>query len=130
MTARMEAQMVRVASIYAVLDKSHSITSVHLQAAKAVIDYCDRSVRHIFSTTTGNPIADTILKALQTEPGLSRTAISAMGARHWKKHEIDEAIAILVDDHNVLETDISTSGRPKKYITLKREKSVISEISH
>jgi len=125
----MEAQMVRVASIYAVLDKSHTITPAHLQAAKAVIDYCDRSVRYIFSTTTGNPIADTILKALQTEPGLSRTAISAMGARHWTKYQIDEAVNLLVEEHDVIETDISTSGRPKKYITLIREKSVICEIS-
>jgi len=109
--------MVRVASIYAVLDKSHTITPVHLQAAKAVIDYCDRSVRHFFSTTTGNPIADTILKALQTEPGLSRTGISAMGARHWTKYQIDEAVNLLIEEHEVLETDISTSGRPKKYIT-------------
>jgi hypothetical protein len=128
MTARMEAQMVRVASVYAVLDKSHTITPVHLQAAKAVIDYCDRSVRHIFSTTTGNPIADTILKALQTEPGFSRTAISAMGARHWTKYQTDEAVNLLVEDYSVIETDISTTGRSKKYITLLREKSVISEI--
>lgn len=125
MTARMEAQMVRVACIYAVLDKSHIITTNHLQAAKAVIDYCDRSVRHIFATATGNAIADTILRTLQTERGLSRTAIGLMGAGHWKKYQIDEAVAILVEEHSVIEVDISTGGRPKKYLTLGKEEGCI-----
>jgi hypothetical protein len=125
MTARMEAQLVRVASLYAVLDKSKTINTDHLKAAKAVIDYCTRSVRHIFASLTGNPIADQILKALEDAPGLSRTAIRNMGARHWTKAQIDEAVYLLVDEHGVLETDVSTGGRPKKHIFLPAKKGHI-----
>lgn len=121
MTARMEAQLIRVACIYAVLDKSHTITTDHLQAANAVIDYCDRSVRHIFVSATGNSIADAILSALQAEPGIDRTTIGLMGAGHWKKYQLDEAIAILVDEHGVLEVEIPTAGRPKKILTLDKQ---------
>lgn len=120
MTARMEAQLVRVACIYAVLDKSPVINTDHLRAARSVIDYCARSVSHIFATATGNTIADTLLAALGEE-ALSRTAIRNMGARHWKKFEIDEALNLLIDDHGVIETVTATSGRSAKHYHLPRE---------
>ena len=130
MTARMEAQLVRVACIYAVMDKSPVITTDHLKAAKSVIDYCTQSVSHIFATATGSPIADTILNALQTDysHGLSRTAISAMGARHWKKFEIDEAIAVLMTDHNVMEFDVAGAGRSKKQYRIKPPLELVDDI--
>ena len=130
MTARMEAQMVRVACLYAVLDKSRTINTDHLKAARAVIDYCTQSVRHIFATATGNSIADTILNALQTEcsHGLSRTSISAMGARHWKKFEIDEAIDVLMKDHNVMSVDIATDGRSKKHYRIRPALKVVDGV--
>src|SRR5262249_10290624 len=42
-TARAEAQVIRLALIYALLDKSADIDIAHLQAALAVWEYCEAS---------------------------------------------------------------------------------------
>ena len=62
---RGEAQVVRLALIYALLDKSYQIEPVHLRAARAVWDYSEASVRYIFGASLGDEVADTILEALR-----------------------------------------------------------------
>jgi len=47
-TSRGEAQVVRLALIFSVLDCSEHITVDHLKAAKAVWDYCEQSATYIF----------------------------------------------------------------------------------
>src|ERR1051326_7024604 len=48
MLARSEPQMIRIAMLYALLDRSQLVRRVHLEAAKAVCDYTEASVRYIF----------------------------------------------------------------------------------
>lgn len=48
-TSRAEAQVLRLALIFALLDCSEKIDSAHLRAALDVLDYCLRSVEHIFA---------------------------------------------------------------------------------
>jgi hypothetical protein len=62
---RGEAQVVRLALIYALLDKSYQIEPVHLRAARAVWDYSEASVQYIFGASLGDDVADTILTALR-----------------------------------------------------------------
>lgn len=100
LTARSEAQTLRLAMLYALLDKSAVITSEHLLAAEAVWRYCDKSVRNIFGTITGDRVADKIKAAIDLHGELSRTAIRDLGNRHWKTAEIDTAINLLVEDYN------------------------------
>jgi hypothetical protein len=64
-TARAEAQVMRLSAIYALLDCSTKIKVEHHRAALALWNYCDRSAQWIFSTTTGNSRADRILRALR-----------------------------------------------------------------
>ena len=64
-TARAEAQVLRLSAIYALLDCSTKIKVEHHRAALAVWNYCDRSAQWIFSTTTGSGRADRILRALR-----------------------------------------------------------------
>lgn len=84
LTARAEAQVVRLAMNYALWDGSALIGPAHLMAATAVWTYCEASVRYIFGDKIGNPIADTILAALRTAhpEGLSRTDIRDLFARN------------------------------------------------
>ncbi len=63
--ARGEAQVRRIACLYAVLDRSPVVRKEHLDAALALWDYCERSVRCIFSRSTGNPDADRVLEHLR-----------------------------------------------------------------
>jgi tetratricopeptide (TPR) repeat protein len=48
-TSRAEAQVMRVACIYALLDRSEAVTRDHLNAALAVWQYCAASARYIFN---------------------------------------------------------------------------------
>lgn len=113
MTARNEAQMARIAMLYALLNKSHVIQYEHLMAAKAVVNYCHRSVQYIFSSVTGNPIADAILQAIEMHGRVTRNMIVNLGARHWKKAQIDEAIGLLTDEYGVITVNEQTGGRTR-----------------
>ena len=76
-TARAEAQVLRLSVIYALLDCSTTVCPEHLQAALALWSYCERSAHWIFVTATGDPNADKILAALRSagDKGLTRTEI-------------------------------------------------------
>ena len=56
MTARSEAQVMRLACIYALLGCSDVIRVEHLQAALAVWTYCEDSVRFVFGDVLGDPV--------------------------------------------------------------------------
>jgi len=75
-TARAAAQVTRLQCIYAPLDGSSIINVQHLKAALAVWRYVEESVRYIFGSALGNPIADRLLDALRaSSTGLTRTKI-------------------------------------------------------
>src|SRR5262249_52167839 len=81
--ARAEAQTLRLACLYAVLDESIEIHTEHLSAAIALWEYCEASADFIFADRMGDPDADAILGALRTSPdGLSRTDISNLFGRN------------------------------------------------
>ena len=97
-TARAEAQVIRIALIYAVLDKSDVIELPHVEAGLAVWDYCERSARHIFGEMLGDNVADTILTGLkQAFPdGMSRTEIYRdLFGNHARSSAIAAALARL-----------------------------------
>jgi hypothetical protein len=96
MTSRAEAQVTRLASIYALLDRSYEISPPHLAAALALWTYAEASVRYLVGTLTGDPTADEILSELQKFPGgLTRTEISDLFQRHKPKEELSAALATL-----------------------------------
>ena len=64
-TSRAEAQMVRLALIYALLDGASNIDLPHIMAALAVWEYAEASAAHIFGASLGDPVADDIQRALQ-----------------------------------------------------------------
>jgi len=65
---RAEAQVMRVAAIYAVLDQKAYITEQHLKSGLALWKYCEQSAARIFGASLGDPEAESVLKAL-TEAG-------------------------------------------------------------
>lgn len=84
MTARAEAQVLRLSLIYALLDKASQIDPVHLAAAVAVWHYCDESTRHLFGDSLGDPTADTIITHLKQagSGGMTRTEIKDLFGGH------------------------------------------------
>ncbi len=124
---RAEAQVVRLALIYALLDAGlispNSLNSQppdlkiepgHLRAALAVWDYCEVSARQIFGDKLGSPIADTLRTELDkvAPRGLSRTDISNLFGRHAAAHHIAFAIDLLKERGLIRIGTIPTGGRP------------------
>jgi hypothetical protein len=99
LTNRAEAQVARLALIYALWDGSSKIELKHLLAAQGVWDYCEASVRHIFGASLGDPIADTILTSLRKagKAGLSRTEISGLFSRNASSGRITLALKELLE---------------------------------
>jgi len=98
LTARAEAQVLRLALIYSLLDCSKLIRVEHLRAALAVWDYVERSTRAIFSDALGSPDADAILGALRgaSPHGLSRTDISNLFGRNLRADRLQRALVVLL----------------------------------
>ncbi len=111
--ARGEAQVVRLASIYALLDQSRLILPEHLKAALLLWDYAEASARFIFGNALGDPVADQIHRALKNATkGLTRTEISNHLGRNVQAGRIGAALDLL-HRHNLarFEPITDTGGR-------------------
>jgi hypothetical protein len=111
-TSRSEAQVMRLACIYALLDCDDQIGLPHLQAALEVWRYAEESARYIFGDDLGDPIADEILRALRASPeGMTRTQIRD----HFKRHDSSGVGRALSALHELGLADFDsepTGGRP------------------
>jgi hypothetical protein len=113
-TARAEAQTVRLALLYALLDGRDEIDEPHLRAALAVWEYCESSAAHIFGNMLGDPVADEILRALQQAgaAGMTRTAIRDLFGRNRSGDRISAALALLAIRGRARMDARETAGRP------------------
>jgi len=113
-TGRSEAQVMRLAALYAVLDESDEIEVQHLEAALALWEYAEASARNTFGHTTGDPLADDIVVALRTAgaEGMTRTQIRDLFGRNVKADRINRALALLLKMGIVHSTSEHTGGRP------------------
>ncbi len=113
-TARGEAQSVRLASLYAVLDLSLEIKIEHLKAALELWKFCEGSARHIFGDKTGNVIADEILAELRSisPESLTRTDMNNLLRGHKKTAEISLALDLLKSFGLARREIQRTDGRP------------------
>ena len=95
-TARAEAQVLRLSLLYAVIDGASAIAPEHLKAALAVWEYAEASARHIFGEATGDSVADRTLRALRDAcDGLTRTGISGLFGRNVPAPRIDAGLQTL-----------------------------------
>jgi len=116
-TGRAEAQVLRLALVYAMLDQSRLIGQEHLMAALALWDYCLASVRYIFGDSRGG-LEDEILKALANGP-MTRTALNNHFGGHKRSSEIRTALSSLAAQGALrVDTDNDTGGRPVEIYSL------------
>jgi hypothetical protein len=122
--ARSEAQTMRVALIYALLDCSAVIQRRHLEAALAVMDFVTASAEWIFGELYGEPDADKILEALrESVDGLTRTQISDLFKRHRTQPEIEAALRTLESAQLAYAELQNTDGRPVERWFAKEKKA-------
>ena len=124
---RSEAQVLRLACLYAALDDSALVEMPHLGAALAVWEYSERSAELIFGDRLGDPDADAILSALRGSPnGLTRTDISKLFGRNLSADRIDRALSVLASGNLANMIREQTGGRPSERWVTKETK--INEI--
>ena len=96
--SRAEAQVTRIAMIFALSDGSATITHKHLEAAFAYWDYCERCAFKLFGHKLLDLKAQKILEALRKRPkeGMTRKEISEeIFSRNEKSDRIDTALQAL-----------------------------------
>lgn len=112
-TSRAEAQTLRLAALYAVLDGCSTIELEHLEAGLAVWRYCEGSARYIFGDDMGDPVANKIVDALKEAPdGLTRTDLMHLFGRHKSADRIGQALNSLEGLGRVRRQKVETRGRP------------------
>jgi hypothetical protein len=113
--ARSEAYVMRLACVYALMDKSGVVKADHLMAALALWEYAENTVRYLFEDATGDATADTILRALRTQGPKTQTSIYVdLFSSHRSAERIAQALALLAELGLVVEREIETGGRPAK----------------
>jgi DNA-binding transcriptional ArsR family regulator len=114
-TSRAVPQTMRLACLYALLDRSGVVRAEHLLAGIALWEYCHASAKFIFGDALGDPTADAILRGLRdAQVGLDRTSISSLFSRHAAASEISRALSVL-QEHGLAEVSRGSqdaAGRP------------------
>lgn len=127
-TSRAEAQVMRLACLYALLDCSSIVRRVHLEAGWAVWRYCEASARYVFGDAMGDRVADEMLRALREsgEEGLTQTDLNNLFSGHQKKGSMSRALSLLQEQGRVTCEREETGGRPSLRwfsVTSKAEKA-------
>lgn len=96
-TNRAEAQVMRAALLYALLDCKTEIDVEHLRAGLALWDYCEHSSRFIFGDSLGDRVADRLAESLQAagDGGLTLTQIRDLFERNESSKRISTALSLL-----------------------------------
>lgn len=110
---RSEAQVMRLAALYAVLDGHSAIDLQHLKAGLALWQYAEASALLIFGDNLGDPIADTILRALRASRELSDTQISDLFGRHLAASKLERGKTVLLTAGLAHCVTVETGGRPR-----------------
>ena len=121
---RAEAQTLRLALIYALLEGAERINEKHLQAALAMWSYAQESALYIFGDRVADPLEEKVLAALKAGP-LTATELSAALNRHVPRERLQPLLQQLEGQQRINILKQKNAGRPRLIISLR----VISEES-
>jgi hypothetical protein len=124
---RSEAQTLRLALIYALLDGQNTIMERHLDAALALWRYAQESALYIFRDRSADPLEEKILEALKQGP-LTATELSAVFCRNVSKERLQPVLQQLEAQQRISVIKVKGVGRPKLIISI-REITTINEKS-
>ena len=114
LTARAAPHVIRLSLICALSERSASVAPRHLLAALAVWDYSERSAAYLFGESTGDSVADDILRLLRQSPGgVARSDISNFFGRNLPSARLSTALDSLLKRGKVRsEMRAGAAGRP------------------
>lgn len=121
-TSRAEAQVLRLSSVYALLERATHVDVAHLRAALALWDYADASARNIFGEDTEDPLAVKVRGIIaEHAEGITRTGIHNALNRNIPAAAIVQALASLRDKGDAERiVNAQTGGRPAERWVLRR----------
>lgn len=116
-TGRAEAQCLRLALAYALMDGRNEVGREHLLAALAIWERAEASARWIFGDSLGDPIADQVLDALRAArpDTITRTGISKVLGKHQTAERIGAALALLERRGLARRESVRTEGAPAEH---------------
>jgi hypothetical protein len=113
--ARAEAHVMRLALLYALMDRSPQIRAPHLMAALALWEYAERSVHFVFGDCLGDSVADELLLLMRgSHEGVTRTDIRDHFGRHQSADRVNRALALLLQHGLARRQQRETGGRPSE----------------
>ncbi len=113
-TARAEAQTLRLAMLYALADCSYEIRRTHAESALAVWEYAEESARFVFGDAIGDADADRVLEELKVhEEGMTRTEVRDLFGRNRSGEELDRIMEVLAAAGRIRVTKHRGSGSKK-----------------
>ena len=121
---RAEAQTLRLALIYALLDGAERIAENHLQAALAMWNYAQESALYIFGNKAADPVEQKILALLESGEKTG-TEVNKYFGGHVSKERLQTVLEELAARQRISLTKYTSGGRPRLVISL-CEKSGIS----
>lgn len=95
-TQRAAPQVLRLSTVYALTDQSNIIRLPHLEAALAVWDYSEQSVKMIFEDMTGDANVDLVVTCSRAFKKMTRTNVWALIGRNNKKPEVDRVVNVIL----------------------------------
>lgn len=117
-TARAEAQLLRVAMVYALSDSSPVIEPEHLRAAWAVVTFAQDSAEHLFADTSGDPLIERVFTIVNNAgpSGIARADITRDLSGHVHGGELDAVLAALEKANRIYMQTQPTAGRPRTVV--------------
>lgn len=112
-TSRGEAQTLRLAMIFALLDCSPTIQTQHLEASLAVWRYCDDSARLLFSGD--GPLEWTLRKLVYQRPGIMRTELRHSVSHSIKQETFDAALSSLLQRGEIICVPVYEERQAERY---------------
>ena len=114
---RAEAQTLRLALVYSLLDGASHIAEPHLKAALAMWQYAQASALYIFQSHMANPLEEKVLKILEQKP-LTATELHAALQRNIPRNRLQPVLQHLEAQRKIMIWQEKTGGRPRQIIGL------------
>ena len=112
--ARGAPQVCRLSLLYALGSGAARIEREHLESALALWSYSERSVRRIFGDLLGDPVADSVIRALRSakSAGLARCELWEILGRNGSVSRLERALDLLARMRLARGRIERTGGRP------------------
>jgi hypothetical protein len=117
--ARLETQLCRLALVYAVMDGAEEVEVVHVEAARAVVEYAKATTELFFPENQFGVTARQLLMLIREaeSDGLTLSQMGKLFSGHLDPAVRNSALKELLDAQLIVEEVVGSDGRPARKYT-------------